>query len=1528
MPKQDQQSLQAKSSINTGKPQLNLRVLLISALVLLIVVPLALVVNSWQVARSAPLFLQQADKFEAEENYQKAAKQIENYLLLYPHDSAAHIRLARLLLKDASTYRKREKAIEAYYRALGESGGEENLDLHRELCGLLLDNFKYLEAFQETRYVLDRDSGDPAMLRIHALAEWRLFESGALGRQKQGETRVIDSLQAAFTSHPNDLELAGLLAHALRNVDLTREEHPELTTADLMQRAEDTLALVLKKRNNDVPSLLLRYEYRARWNAPNAKDDLKEAYRLAPDDRNVLWTIATDARRDAERAFKAQGVAPNTAVEEAKNHLQRAVKSYRLLLEKHPDEQDPLPFLALGETLQQLDEKSASLEVFQAGLKKHPQQGDLFRAYMANVMLELEQVAEVAPVLETIDADIAAMSNDVPEQQRLTVHRDQSLRRGIFHMLRREARLSIPFLQKAAVYQEQMGGDSKESIRAWMLLGYAYSSMGEWGESAASFDRAAAQHPNLLEARLAGSASWLGANRPDTAVERAEQALRLNESCRTYFSLALAIFQQQSSVSPEQRVWQRFEQMVAHAREKLDDKTMEDPWRVELLYIDFLFAKTNNTAASETKPEAAIALLNTLEQRYPNDAELWRLLPSIYERMGLHDESDRCCAAMLKNEATKTDAPLVKAKVLALRQDFNGAEKLLLATMSEAEANRLPVLQKELVNVRIARRDLVGAREILEPILKQSPLDLPLLRLMADIDLALNDFNSLARWMQQMQAGGGVGVHIAHYFQIMQLIKQAKNPDDPQLVEALAEQEKLVASRPTWTEAVALKGVIEQRRGRTESAIQAYEQAIAMGEQRVTIFEQLIALLESTNRSGDAEKYLARLKSHIPFSHELTVFESSVEIRRNQPNLAVEVARRGVENRPRDAAAHLWLGRVLLLKREFAEGEKELKTAVDLAPDDVRMWNGLFAYYTSTGQHDKSRETLQQLQEKAKLTAVERSFVLAQGFEMLGDTAEALKHYQAAVATDPNNVNVLLRQASFLLRTDAEAAEVTLRKVLKIDANSALARRTLASILAARGREQDWQEAERLLATSRTNDAAYVPDNRLQAILLAQRGGTENLGRAIKIMEELTNRVEFIVDSDRLMLAQLYERQSKLSTEPETAQQLLKTARERYVDLCARANPLPAHMIAFVDFLVRHDEADEADRWLKTFETNFLNNPNANPAWIADYVRLRMARHEDQVAEKWMLALERSEPDHWMTIQLRSQLMARTGKKSEVGAYLEQKTKASLESSKNDPQRLAIYQAAGNVLASLGEMSTAEKWFRKLEGELPEAAEPLIGVLASQGKLAEAIAICQKSSDKPYFPQAVLALTQALLVAKPSATESAPAEQLINEALKRYPQDVKLAYGVASWRIVLGNTEEAIRLFKRVVELNPRHVYALNNLAMMLAERPGERKEALKYIDQAINIAGSDPALYDTKGTILLFDGQAEKAAEFLKMAVDSPVRDPRFRFHLALAYQKLRDLETAKIELEKSLKQQLEKQVLTPLEQTMLAEMRSELKL
>jgi tetratricopeptide (TPR) repeat protein len=330
------------------------------------------------------------------------------------------------------------------------------------------------------------------------------------------------------------------------------------------------------------------------------------------------------------------------------------------------------------------------------------------------------------------------------------------------------------------------------------------------------------------------------------------------------------------------------------------------------------------------------------------------------------------------------------------------------------------------------------------------------------------------------------------------------------------------------------------------------------------------------------------------------------------------------------------------------------------------------------------------------------------------------------------------------------------------------------------------------------------------------------------------------------------------------------------------------------------------------------------PVIMVEYIRLCIAQGDYDGAEKWLQKLEKVDPDSLYTISLRARILVHNNQRAAVEPRVEEFAARMEAMVRTDQARAALYQGLGSLYASIDAWKLAEKWYRKLYVTVPGTFEPLVASLVQQERITEALEICQKEADHTNSPMPALALIGALTAGKAAITEVVQIERLIQKSLKDHPTDLRLLLGVATLRVLQGKTEEAIEHFRKVVQLNPRHVVALNNLATLLSEKADQRQEALKLIDKAIAVTGSEAALYDTKGTILVLDGQADKALQYLKAAVDGKDNDPRYRFHLALAYRDLKEIEQAKSELEKALKQNLEKEILTPSEQKMLSELRS----
>ena len=70
------------------------------------------------------------------------------------------------------------------------------------------------------------------------------------------------------------------------------------------------------------------------------------------------------------------------------------------------------------------------------------------------------------------------------------------------------------------------------------------------------------------------------------------------------------------------------------------------------------------------------------------------------------------------------------------------------------------------------------------------------------------------------------------------------------------------------------------------------------------------------------------------------------------------------------------------------------------------------------------------------------------------------------------------------------------------------------------------------------------------------------------------------------------------------------------------------------------------------------------------------------------------------------------------------------------------------------------------------------------------------------------------------------AEPFLADAIAKHPDDISLLYKVATLRVIEEDYHEAVRLYREVLRLDPKHIATLNNLATLLGESPQSRKEA------------------------------------------------------------------------------------------------------
>jgi tetratricopeptide (TPR) repeat protein len=116
--------------------------------------------------------------------------------------------------------------------------------------------------------------------------------------------------------------------------------------------------------------------------------------------------------------------------------------------------------------------------------------------------------------------------------------------------------------------------------------------------------------------------------------------------------------------------------------------------------------------------------------------------------------------------------------------------------------------------------------------------------------------------------------------------------------------------------------------------------------------------------------------------------------------------------------------------------------------------------------------------------------------------------------------------------------------------------------------------------------------------------------------------------------------------------------------------------------------------------------------------------------------------------------------------------------------------------------------------------------------------------------------------------------------------------------------DEAESEFRKVLEQEPKNAGALNYLGYMLADRNVRVNEAVKLIQQAVDLEPNNPAYLDSLGWAYYRLGDLSKAEEYLKRAVEGFSKDPTVHDHLADVYAKQGNLKDAITHWQMSLKE------------------------
>jgi tetratricopeptide (TPR) repeat protein len=195
--------------------------------------------------------------------------------------------------------------------------------------------------------------------------------------------------------------------------------------------------------------------------------------------------------------------------------------------------------------------------------------------------------------------------------------------------------------------------------------------------------------------------------------------------------------------------------------------------------------------------------------------------------------------------------------------------------------------------------------------------------------------------------------------------------------------------------------------------------------------------------------------------------------------------------------------------------------------------------------------------------------------------------------------------------------------------------------------------------------------------------------------------------------------------------------------------------------------------------------------------------------------------------------------------------------------------------SNIGSIYTKQKNFEKaiyhnnealrLNPQLAEPHNNLGIALMHEGKIDAAISEFKKALQlKPDFSMAENNLNRALAIQKEIETEISRFEEL----LKDNPENVELHFQLGNLYFSIGDQRQAEQQYNKALQLNPKFVPAINNLALITAANK-EYDKALTIFSDVLNYYPDDAGTHYNIACMYSRLNRVDESIDWLKKAID-----------------------------------------------------------
>jgi tetratricopeptide (TPR) repeat protein len=588
----------------------------------------------------------------------------------------------------------------------------------------------------------------------------------------------------------------------------------------------------------------------------------------------------------------------------------------------------------------------------------------------------------------------------------------------------------------------------------------------------------------------------------------------------------------------------------------------------------------------------------------------------------------------------------------------------------------------------------------------------------------------------------------------------------------------------------------------------------------------------------------------------------------------------------------LWQARLLFVAKKDQEAFAKVQDAINKAPAEPEPYVAQVQFFHARGRDIDARKTTKEAEAQIQADTTERkaqrALALALCYETVGDVGQAATSYSEALTCGGNDMNVIRGVCSFYLKYGhMEEVGPLLETVVsgRVRCSSAdleWARQSLAYVLSATTDFSRFRRALDLVGVKLDDDGKLMRDTatdestdavRAKARVLATQPQPQFRVKAIELLVQLKERQSLLAD-DRFVLAMLYEGQGDATGWGKAREELDAICRPISQNEGAEyLREAPRYMSRYVQGLIRHNDLVVARQWLANLET--LEKQREVP------------------------------PGTFGSVELQARLLEAEKRGDEAIKVLN----AHIHRQGAQPSEVLL------VVASYQRQMRWKEGFELLDQQRDKIAPELVGgyYVSLMYGLKPTDVQCEK----------VESWLKTQIAAREKEAQSLPNTRDKEDAKNR---GVALQMHLAALYDLRGRYPDAEGQYKKILQIEPNNIVALNNLAWLrAAQQTGEGNAALRDINTAIAGMGRQSLLLDTRGLVYMALNQNDKAlADFKEAAEDAPT--PTVLFHLARAHNVVKDKNAAEAVLREARKAGLEPAKLHPVEQSACNELLKEL--